>query len=321
MTDAAAQLPAEFVERLGRIVPADRLDAVLASFAATKPTSFRVNTLANSPAALLEALAHLPLSAEPVPWCGHAFVVAPDQRDALTHSGPASDGRLYVQGLSSLLAALALAPQPGEQILDLAAAPGGKTLHLAQLMLGQGGIAAVEPVRNRFYKLAASIDKAGAGDMVRLFQTDGRTVGRKTPERFDRVLLDAPCSCEARFRAGAPSTFAKWSTKKVAECARKQKALLRSAVDACRVGGLVLYATCSMSPEENEAVVAHTLRRLGDAIAARGIDLPVSNVEQGLTRWNGRSWPQALALTRRVLPTDTMDAFYLALLEKRHPTT
>lgn len=319
--DAAGLLPPGFVERLRAVVPPDRLDEALASFSAAKPASFRVNTLRGTPDAAVAELSEAGLTPAPVPWCTEAFTVPAGQRDALVRCAAVNDGRVYVQGLSSVLAGLVLGPRPGEAVLDLAAAPGGKTLHLAALMRGRGAISAVEPVRDRFFRLKANLECAGVlgtpDAMVRLFQADGRTVGRKTPGRFDRVLIDAPCSSEARFRADDPETHRYWSTKKVAECARKQKALLRSAVDACRVGGRVLYCTCALSPEENEAVVAHTLRRLGDAVALLPIGLPVGHAIDGLASWAGRSFDPALAQSRRVLPTDRMDAFYLALLEKR----
>ena len=137
-----------------------------------------------------------------------------------------------------MIAAVALDPQPGETILDLAAAPGGKTLHIAAMMGGQGRITAVEPVRERFFKLKANCERGGAADIVQLVLKDGATIGRTSANTFDRVLLDAPCSSAACLRPDQPQTWKYWSEKKIQDCARKQKSLLRSAIDATRPGGI-----------------------------------------------------------------------------------
>ncbi|WP_350207780.1 RsmB/NOP family class I SAM-dependent RNA methyltransferase [Botrimarina sp.] len=208
-------------------------------------------------------------------------------------------------------------PRPGEAVLDLAAAPGGKTLHLAARMRLEGELAAVEPVRDRFFKLQANLARCGAGEFVRTFSHDGRDVGRKTPDRFDAVLLDAPCSSEARFDPRRPQSFAYWGPRKLAESARKQKALLRSAVDAARPGGRVLYCTCSFAPEENELVVAHTLRRMAGRVELRPLGPALRCFRAGLVEWEGKTLPSELAHTVRVAPDRRMAGFYLALLEKR----
>lgn len=318
-TAGTSPLPEEFVARLREIVPADAAARVLASFAAVKPVAGRVNALRAEPSEVFDELRRDGADFAPVAWLAEALTAPATQKRLLTESAAVTEGRLYVQGLSSMLAALALAPQAGEEVLDLAAAPGGKTLHLAALMQGTGRLAAVESVKGRFFTLRENLARYGA-DFVSTYHADGRDVGRKTPERFDRVLLDAPCSSEARFTCRDPSTWQYWGPRKIAECARKQKALLRSALDATRIGGRVLYCTCSLAPEENELVVAHTLRRLSGAVMLSPLDLPVSNVQNGLTRWADKALPEELQLCRRVLPTGDMDALFLALLDKRDST-
>lgn len=312
--DAHAGLPKEFVERLREIVGA-QADRVLATFGADRRPGVWANPLRTG-RTVAEELAELGVDAEPCDWLPEAATIEPSRKPAVTESAAAADGRLYVQNLSSMLAPLVLDPAPGERVLDLAAAPGGKTLHLAARMRLEGELAAVEPVRDRFFKLRANLERCGAGGFVRTFTHDGRDVGRKTPGRFDAVLLDAPCSSEARFDPRDPATFAYWGPRKLAESARKQKALLRSAFDATRLGGRVLYCTCSFAPEENELVVAHTLRRLGDAVRIEPVAVPVEGVQPGLTAWRGKRLPDELTQTVRVLPSDHLAGFYLALLRK-----
>jgi 16S rRNA (cytosine1407-C5)-methyltransferase len=218
-----------------------------------------------------------------------------------------------------MLVALAVGAQPGEQILDLAAAPGGKSILLAECMANQGYLAAVEPIRSRYYQLRRQLELAGVR-IARTFLSDGRRIGGKTPDRFDRVLLDAPCSGEARFRAGDGTTWRYWSLQKIRDQSRKQRGLLVSALRALRPGGTLVYSTCSFAPEENEAVLDFVLRRFGASVQLLPMTLPISNVMPGLTRWRNRTFDPSLVHAARILPTDLFDGFFLSRLTKTGPS-
>ena len=148
-----------------------------------------------------------------------------------------------------MLATLVLDPQPGEDVLDLAAASGGKTLHIAAKMRNEGKLSAVGPVRGQSFKLQTNLKRYGS-EITRTYMTNGRTVGKKTPERFDRVLLDAPCSDESRIHQDDPESWQHWKLRKIKEQARKQYGLIRSASAALKPGGTLLYCTCSFAPEK-----------------------------------------------------------------------
>ncbi|XZG69627.1 RsmB/NOP family class I SAM-dependent RNA methyltransferase [Chitinibacteraceae bacterium HSL-7] len=312
-------LPAAFAERLAAIVPAEKMAAVVASFSAEKDVAFRVNTLKAQVADVVAELESAGLTLARVDWQPLSFVVPAAQKRALTETAAFSDGRIYIQNLASQLAPLMLAPQPGETVLDLAAAPGGKTCQMAAMMANDGQLSAVEPVRDRFFRLKANLDHQGV-TMARTFMKDGRAVGTLVPGRFDRVLLDAPCSSEARFDLNDPDSMSHWSPAKVKEVASKQKRLLKSALLAAKPGGLVLYSTCSFAPEENEAIVAAALKDFGDAVTLEPLALPLDEARwmPGLTAWQKKTWPAELSLTRRVLPDGLIDGFYLALLRKQN---
>lgn len=311
----SSPLPAEFLQRLTAIVPPSWYDQVFATFHQHRTCSFRVNTLRSSTADALAELSALDISASPVPWCAEAFVVPHGQRSLLSTSAAFSEGRIYIQNLSSMAPVLLLNPRPGEQVLDLAAAPGGKTLHLAALMENRGWISAVEAVKDRFFRLKANVETFGAS-IVHTYLRDGRTVGLACPEHFDRVLLDAPCSSEARFHADNPASWQFWSPTKIREAARKQKPLLFSAWQSLKPGGTMVYCTCSFAPEENEAMVAALLKKYGDAVDILPLELPFANTIPGLTHWLGKEFDPRLERTRRILPDAFMDGFYLAHLRK-----
>ncbi|MCX7673048.1 MAG: RsmB/NOP family class I SAM-dependent RNA methyltransferase [Thiobacillaceae bacterium] len=321
---------APFGERLEALAAALGLDAqaredLWASLDRPPPLALWANPLRADPVETLQALeragfrlrrpaTHLPAKGE------HrlmrlAATLPAQERARLTHHPLVGQGRVYVQGLSSQWAVWALDPKPGEAVLDLAAAPGSKTALMAAAMADTGLIAAVEPVRARFFKLKANLERCGV-TCARLYLADGRAVGAKTPARFERVLLDAPCSSETRIRLADPDTWRHWRLRKVYEVAHKQQALIASAWQALRPGGVLLYSTCSYAPEENEAVVAGLLERHPEAEILPIAPRPPAGVP-GLTAWAGRSFPADLRQTMRILPQPPFTGFYLALLRKR----
>ncbi|MBY4678053.1 RsmB/NOP family class I SAM-dependent RNA methyltransferase [Marinobacterium arenosum] len=316
MTDILPPLPEEFLAKLEQLVPADRLDAVRASYCVEKPTSFRVNTLK---AGIDEVRAELEAEGfqlQPVDWFQGAFTLMDNsQRRALTETAAFYDGRIYIQNLSSMIAPLLLAPQPEETVLDLAAAPGGKTLLMAAMMDNRGTLNAVEAVKGRYFKLKANLEQQGAS-MVRTYLTDGRSVGSKCPEMFDRVLLDAPCSSEARFSRLDPASWAHWSPRKVKETAHKQKRLLQSALYSLKPGGCLIYCTCALSPEEDEMIVHAQLHKFGDAIEVEPVELPFDNWLPGVTQWGKKTLDPQVERTVRILPSAEMDGFYISKLRK-----
>ncbi|MEM7077761.1 MAG: RsmB/NOP family class I SAM-dependent RNA methyltransferase [Pseudomonadota bacterium] len=240
---------------------------------------------------------------------GQAVFAAPRE---FTHEALAGSGMVWIQNLASMFVVTQLGVQANEEILDLAAAPGGKTLAIAAAMGGAGRLAAVEPIKNRFHRMQANFARCGVE--VACYQRDGRGVGKATPERFDRVLLDAPCSSQARMRWSAPASFAHWRRGKVKEMQRKQKSLLRSAYAALKPGGVLVYSTCSFAPEENELVVAHLLRKTTAQI------LPLQDhgfeMVPGLSVFAGKALPSILSQTGHLLPSELVDGFYVARIAK-----
>ena len=317
-------LPVPFVERLQQIVPEDRYDAVIATFEEPAATGFRVNTMLRDEADTLAVLHDEGVPAEPVEGVPGAYWVPAEGRAALLASRPYADGHVYVQNVSSQLAPLALAPRPGERVLDLCAAPGSKTGQLSAMVGPEGEVTAVEKVRPRFYKLKANVYAQGATNVLP-WLGNGAVYWRREPESFDRVLVDAPCSTEGRFRAHDPETTAYWSPRKIKEMRSKQVKLLWAGIQALRPGGTLVYSTCTFSPEENEGVIDKALRTFGDTIEVVDAGLPRSGpvADQsvpGLTSWRGKTYPGALAKTSRVLPNELLEGFYVARLAKRAST-
>jgi NOL1/NOP2/sun family putative RNA methylase len=229
----------------------------------------RVNTLKLS-ADEFQKISPFPLG-DQVAWCHSAFSLIPSPPQLEGASSEKNHGVMepgkhpyhlaglyYLQDPSAMSAAELLDPQPGERVLDLAAAPGGKTTHLASLMQGQGLLVANEIKTSRLNHLVVNMERWGAANVV---------VTNETPERladhfgafFDRVLVDAPCSGEGMFRKDMGARL-DWSEEMVTGCAVRQTNILRVAAHLVRPGGHLLYSTCTFAPEEDEAVVARFLQ-------------------------------------------------------------
>jgi NOL1/NOP2/sun family putative RNA methylase len=319
MHETDVNLPDAFLERLRAIVPGEAYEDVVAAFHRPRVTSFRVNMLRAEPEGVVAALRQAGLPLHPVPWKADAYWVPAEARGALLASPAYQAQQIYVQNLASMLPPLVLAPEPGERVLDLAAAPGSKTLQMACRMHNTGEIAAVEVVRGRFFKLRDNLQAQGATN-VRTFLQDGTRVWRYRPEHFDRVLLDAPCSSEGRFHVSEPERLAYWSLRKIKEMAHKQRRLLYSAVQALRPGGVLVYSTCSFAPEENEQVLSRILRQFGDALVVEPLGIELGNMQPPLTAWQGRPVAPALAPARRILPNALMEGFFVCRIRKRSST-
>jgi NOL1/NOP2/sun family putative RNA methylase len=224
----------------------------------------RVNTLKLS-AAEFQEISPFPLG-DKVAWCDSAFslpatTVAVKGKNKLIEAGKHpfhTAGLYYLQDPSAMSAAELLNPQPGEHILDLAAAPGGKTTHIAALMQGKGLLVANEIKTKRLNHLVVNVERWGASNVV---------VTNESPERiadhfgayFDKVLVDAPCSGEGMFRKDMGARL-DWSEEMIAGCAIRQTNILRVAAHLVRPGGTLLYSTCTFAPEEDEAVIARFIK-------------------------------------------------------------
>ena len=292
-------------ERLAVMHGEETAGGILSSMAGPRRTGYIRNPL-------LDAAFSFPsFPVEPVEDLPGCFSVAPRDRDRLLAHPAVAAGAVYPMNPSSVLAVRLLDVNETHEVLDLAAGPGGKTLLLAIAMANGGRIAAVEPVKGRFHRMRANLDRCGVRN-VQFYQADGRSIGRKVPGRFDRVLLDAPCSSEARIRLDDPASWSHWKLRKVKEAAKKQRGLIRSGFTALRPGGEMVYCTCSFAPEENELIVQSLLRAEPDAalLPLEGRGIP------GLISWQNRDLDVRLALTRRILPDHLFHGFFLARIRR-----
>jgi 16S rRNA (cytosine1407-C5)-methyltransferase len=308
--------PAPFVEKLRRIIPANQWDKVYRSFSTERPTTFRVNTLKTKTGSVKERLESQGLKIENVPWYKDAFILRKGKLRDLERTELYEKGEIYVQGLSSMLPPLVLAPEPGEKVLDLTAAPGSKTTEIACLMNNQGEITANDNNPIRVEKLKANAALQGASIVTVLDPDDGGLVWKDRHETFDRVLLDAPCSSEGRFQLDTPSTYGYWREDTNRKMAKDQRRLLKSAVLSVKPGGTLVYSTCTFSPEENEMVVQWALETYGDALKVEDITLSLPLYSRGLSQWGDQKFESTVTKSVRVLPSPDVEGFFVTRFKK-----
>jgi NOL1/NOP2/sun family putative RNA methylase len=215
-------------------------------------------------------------------------------------------GHIHAQALSSVLAGLALEPQPGDVVLDLCASPGGKTTLLAQLMGNRGIIVANDRSTSRHVALNANLKRLGVTNTVTAHYSGEdfpRCIG------FDRILVDVPCSAEGMIRVTTEGRIQP-PAQPQARLSVVQKRLLLRAFDLLKPGGILLYSTCTYNPVENEDVVQSLLEKRPAAIQPIDLELPHS---PGLNQWEGMVYESALQQCWRIYPhkLDTV-GFFLA---------
>ncbi|MFD0897888.1 RsmF rRNA methyltransferase first C-terminal domain-containing protein [Loigolactobacillus binensis] len=276
-------LPEGFAAKYQQLLGAEAAP-FLASFQKVGYKGFRLNPLKPNYQAV-----HLDLH-QPVPQTKWGYYGAVKGRQ-VDHQA----GYVYSQEPSAMLVGAVAAPQPGERVLDLCAAPGGKTTHLAGFMRQQGLLVANEIMPKRAKILAENVERFGITNAVITNETPAR-LAQHFPSFFDRILVDAPCSGEGMFRKD-PGAKKYWTPEYPLDCAKRQREILKATMQMLRPGGELIYSTCTFSPEEDEQIVAWLLQNYAVSV------VPIKRgpgMSAGRPEWADHN--PALAGTLRLFP-------------------
>ena len=238
------EIPAAFLDRIRRQLGAET-NAFLEAMSAPPVRGIRMNTLragADHPFRDAEAR---------IPWCAAGWELAVESPAGSTIAHEA--GAFYLQEPGAMIPAEVLQARPGEKILDLCAAPGGKSTQIGIAMGGAGLLIANEPVPKRAAVLSRNIERMGITNAI-VISAWPEQLAEKWPGAFDAVMVDAPCSGEGMFRR-EPETRTEWSPEKAAGCVPRQRKILEAAAKLVRPGGRMVYATCTFNPAENEGQI------------------------------------------------------------------
>ena len=246
---------------LGTLLPSNEHRKKFFEFSISpQPPSFRLNDLLSRSRELKSTLPKRFIS---VPWCEEGFVSS-DWSKQMGQSFEHAIGGIYIQAKAPMLAVEALAPKPGDRVLDLCAAPGGKTTQIAARMNNTGLLVANESSSKRVSSLVGNIERCSVANSV-ITQTKGTILARYFHNYFDRILVDAPCSGDGILRKDK-NFLRYWSPENSKRQAQIQTGLIRAAFHMLRPGGTLVYSTCSLSIEENEHVIMSLIDRFGENV-------------------------------------------------------
>ncbi|KAH7727421.1 ribosomal RNA methyltransferase NOP2-like protein [Aphelenchoides avenae] len=280
-----------------------------------RPLTIRTNPLKTRRGELAKTLINRGMNVDPAAKWTKVGLVVYDTQVPVGATPEYLAGHYVIQGLSSFLPVMALAPQPNERALDMCSAPGGKTTHIASLMKNTGVLFANDANENRLKAVIGNLHRMGVNNAI-VSNLDGREYAKIQPQSFDRVLIDAPCS----------GTGVIWKDEAVktnkdpVDIKRRftmQRRLLLAAIDAAdaksKTGGYIVYSTCSVLVEENEAVVQYALEKRNVKLVPTGLDIGI----EGYSKFRQYRFHPSMNLTRRYYPhIHNVDGFFVAKLKK-----
>lgn len=286
-----------------------------------RPVVIRTNTLRTNRRSLAQALINRGVVLEPVGKWSKVGLQVFESAVPLGATPEYLAGHYILQAASSFLPVMALAPQPNERVLDMAAAPGGKTTYMSALMRNTGCVIANDASKPRAKGLIGNIHRLGCKNTI-VTNLDARTAFPKAMGGFDRVLLDAPCTGTGVISKD-PGVKTSKDERDFLAIPHMQRQLLLAAVDSIdhssKTGGYVVYSTCSVTVEENEAVVQYVLRKRPNV---KIVDTGLGDFgSPGFISYMGKKFDAKMALTRRYFPhRENVDGFYVCKLKKTGPT-
>ena len=301
-------IPGFLEEMLKRQYGEQVFERILAGFQAERPVTLRVNPLKSSRAEVREALETAGIGFREVSWYPDGWIIEDAREPRLQELPIYGSGGIYLQSLSSMLPPLFLSPQAGETILDMAAAPGGKTTQMAALSGNKAQITACEKNKVRSERLKYNLEKQGASGALVMVED-----ARKLDDffSFDKILLDAPCSGSGTVEVRDGVCRTKITKELVDRSVRTQEELLKKALKLLKPGHVMVYSTCSILEEENEKLLKRVLPTAGGEILS-------------LTDGEENSWlselpllPASLAGTVLVGPDEWFEGFFVAKIRKK----
>lgn len=308
-------LPSEFVDRLPLILAPEDLPLYTEHVISERPLTIRITDPSLALSEIVADLGARGIHCKPQNWIPDSLWLTPPDRRVLDETSLSRENRIFRQSLSSMAAVESLDVRPGHDVLDCCAAPGGKSSLIRLRQDSKGILVANDLSRKRVSRMRRVFDLTNV-DGIDTQVNDAKSLGSLFPACFDRVLLDAPCSGEGRFNVNEPGTWADWNLGKVRRIARLQYSLLKSAIQTLRPGGLLVYATCTLAPEENECVLEKILLKFSSMVRIEPIAIEFDGRRTALTEWNRKQFPEWMRNAVRIVPENGMTPFFLAAIRR-----
>ncbi len=295
------EIPSFLKEKLKTQYGEEITQKIIKGYMAKRKTTLRVNTLKTSSTNVIDILDKNNIKFKKVNWYNDAFIIENANESDIQKLDIYQNGEIYLQSLSSMLPPLILNPQEKTDILDMAAAPGGKTTQIAAIVNNNASITACELNKIRAEKLKYNIEKQGAKAYVMV--TDARKIDSFFS--FDKILLDAPCSGSGTLDLNTGISEKNFSLNLISKSVKAQTALLEKALKILKPGCDMVYSTCSILQEENEEILEKVLSKNKAKIVP--IDFELKDLPL---------LPSKIPGTLCVLPNDLYEGFFIAKIQK-----
>lgn len=297
------KLPDFLIEKLHKDYTEEQVNKIIDGYKKEKRLTFRVNTIKTTVEAIEKELIKNEIEFEKVKWSKEAFVILNKAEKEIQELEMYKNGKIYLQSLSSMLPPIVLNPMPKNDILDMAAAPGGKTTQIAALSNNEANITACEVNKIRAERLKYNLDKQGASSVFVMLE-DARNIDNFFS--FDQILLDSPCSGSGTININENNLNEYFTTELVERSKKLQIALIKKAIKILKSGKEMVYSTCSILKEENEDIIRKVLNE--------GIEIvPIE--------FDGKETLPQLSTTIKgtlcICPTKYYEGFFIAKLRKK----
>jgi len=269
--------------------------------------TLRVNTIKSSVADMESIFEKRGYRFEKIPWCVEGFWIWTD--DVVTKTTEYSEGLITSQSSSSMLPPIILNPVEDDLVLDMAASPGSKTTQMSAMMRNEGAIMANDIDRRRLTALQSNLQRCGSIN-VAVLMNRGEDIW-KSGLKFDKILLDAPCTGTGTMN---PRILKETGLSTINGFARRQKSLIKSASMCLKEGGVLVYSTCSLEPEENEGIVEYAVSQLGMRTLKIKTDKLGDFKMETLEEWEGREFSKGVGRAVRIKPTEKTEGFFACAL-------
>ena len=297
------KLPDFLLTKLNKDYSQEEVIRILEGYKTKRILSFRVNTIKTTAEEIEQELIKNEIKYERVKWSKDAFIVLNKKENEIQEMDIYKNGKIYLQSLSSMLPPIVLNPMPKNDILDMAAAPGGKTTQIAALSNNEANITACEINKIRVERLKYNLDKQGASSVFVMLE-DARNIDNFFS--FDQILLDSPCSGSGTININENNLNEYFTTELIERSKKLQIALIKKAIKILKSGKEMVYSTCSILKEENEDIIRKVLNE--------GIEIvPIE--------FDGKETLPQLSTTIKgtlcICPTKYYEGFFIAKLRKK----
>lgn len=304
----------KFFERLNKIYSPADVEIVMGWLNSERITSFRVNTIKSNNEEIEEFLNSNKINFKKVDFMENVYILDKKDEFFIKWSRIFYDGKIYLQGIASLIPAIVLNPIAWDKVLDVTASPGSKTTQICAMMWNKWEIIACEKNQIRFDKLNYNLNIQWC-NIAESIKMDSLNLKDKFKNwYFNKILFDAPCSAEWRINLSNEKSYGFWTMQNISNKQKLQLEIFESIVPLLASGWEIVYSTCTIAPEENEEVVNTICEKYG--LEIEEIDFKFESARPGLTEFNSKKYIKDLEKTLRILPSSISEGFFIAKLRK-----